>query len=126
MSYALMDFTESLSRVQVAAGDIEKVIAAWGMGNGGEPDYRHGETGTDWSGGFLMQLKDGRFAYLTGWCDYTGWGCQDGAELTYYDTHPGLPVLAKDDDGAPHPEAWDYAPADLNKWLGDQVSAEPA
>ena len=31
-----------------------------------------------WTGGFVLKLKDGRFAYLTGWCDYTGWGCQDG------------------------------------------------
>lgn len=28
-----------------------------------------------WVGIFC--LNDGKFGYLTAWCDYTGWGCQE-------------------------------------------------
>ena len=27
---------------------------------------------SNWIGAFL--LKDGRYAFITAWCDYTGWG----------------------------------------------------
>lgn len=36
----------------------------------------------------VVRLLDGRCAYLDAWCDYTGWGCQDG----------GSAVLASDLD----------------------------
>ena len=32
--------------------------------------------GPNWIG--LFKLKDGRYAYLTAGCDYTGWDCQSG------------------------------------------------
>lgn len=28
----------------------------------------------DWH--WIVELKDGKFAYLNGGCDYSGWGCQ--------------------------------------------------
>jgi hypothetical protein len=28
----------------------------------------------DWTGDFIIQLKDGRFAVLSGWSDSSGWG----------------------------------------------------
>ena len=34
----------------------------------------------------LVLLKDGRFAYLDGWCDYTGWDCQGGTSAMVADT----------------------------------------
>ena len=34
--------------------------------------------GADWIG--IFRLKDGRFLYVSAWCDYTGWGCQDGGQ----------------------------------------------
>lgn len=46
--------------------DVEEVIAL----SEGENDE------ADWLGLFL--LKDGRYAFLTAWCDYTGWDCQAG------------------------------------------------
>jgi hypothetical protein len=92
MSYATYDFTESISRVGLDRAAIERVVAAWGSGDGQGEDAGHcrwAEDGvTDWSGGFLMRLRDGRYAYLTGWCDYTGWGCQDGARVEYFDAEP--------------------------------------
>jgi hypothetical protein len=36
--------------------------------------------GAAWIG--LFRLSDGRFAFLKAWCDYTGWGCQEGGEST--------------------------------------------
>lgn len=46
--------------------DVAQVIAAL---NG----YNDGEC---WVGIFLM--NDGVFLYVTAWCDFTGWGCQEG------------------------------------------------
>ena len=48
--------------------DIEKVIAA---ANGANDE-------SSWIA--IFKLKDGTFAWLTAWCDYTGWGCQEGGE----------------------------------------------
>jgi len=124
MSYATQDFTESLDRVDLEPSTIERVMAAWGHSEGMGEDaghYRWSEDGaSEWSGGFLMRLKDGHYAYLTGWCDYTGWGCQDGAEVTYFATPPelsSLPPASEYSPKPPAPEEWDIEPADLNRWL---------
>lgn len=29
---------------------------------------------------WILQLKDGTFTWVSGWCDYTGWDCQSGVE----------------------------------------------
>lgn len=107
MTYASYDFEASLDRTQLTQADIETCIAAWG---------RAGD-GSEWSGGFLMKLKDGRYAYLTGWCDYTGWGCQDGVELIFYDSMPGPEEMAT----MPDAPGWDPEPADLNRWLRGDI-----
>lgn len=124
MSYATSDFTESLSRVKLERADIAEVVAAWGHGEGQGDDaghFRWSEDGaTDWHGGFLMRLHDGRFAYLTGWCDYTGWGCQDGATLCYFAERPTIAQMNAPLDeysAAPTETEWDETPADLNLWL---------
>lgn len=103
MSYARSDFSESMGRATITPEKIKKVLAAWGESTEG-----YGE----WSGGFLLQLKDSRFAYLTGWCDTTGWGCQDGANIEFFDKKPKVAECNKDVE-------WDKDPADLNKWLAE-------
>jgi hypothetical protein len=116
MSYALSDYTESLLRVHIGKEDVESVVAAWGYGSGMGTDSGNGfseDGASEWSGGFLMKLRDGRWCYVTGWCDYTGWGCQDGAEVTYYTERPELDTLH---EGEP-PTGWDLMPVDLNRWL---------
>jgi hypothetical protein len=40
--------------------------------------------GDDWVGVFL--LRDGRWAYLSAGCDYTGWDCQAGGDSHICDT----------------------------------------
>ena len=49
--------------------DVKRVIASVI----GEND------GARWVG--LFELNDGRFVAISSWCDYTGWGCQDGGEM---------------------------------------------
>lgn len=85
MSYTVEDFSECVacawrdaSEAGVSLASIARVVAAWGKGDGRGEDAGHfrladiGATG--WNGGFLCALVDGRFAYIAGWCDYTGWG----------------------------------------------------
>ena len=83
MSYTTDDFSECVTCAIRDTGlsilrDITRVVAAWGYGDGMGDDAGHKRladtSATDWSGGFLCALSDGRFAYITGWCDYTGWG----------------------------------------------------
>lgn len=132
MSYATDDFSESLDRVDVKREDIARVVRAWGHGDGMGSDAGHyrwsADGGTDWSGGFLCELRDGSYVYITGWCDYTGWGCQDGAEVYRFaalPSHDELSAAVKERDKwaaeAPPESEWDTEPADLNRWL---VSAE--
>lgn len=133
MSYATDDFTESLSRAAIAPQDIAAVEAAWGHGSGMGTDaghYKWSEDGaSDWHGGFLLRLKDGSYAYLTGWCDYTGWGCQDGATVYRFaerPTHDALNAAVKAAkewaDNAPPESEWDINPADLNRWLSTEAA----
>lgn len=49
-------------------GDIEKSLACL-FGENEGPSWH-----------YVVKLKNGKYAYLTGWCDYTGWGCQEGGE----------------------------------------------
>lgn len=129
MSYTTDDFTESLQRVLVKSSDVDAVVAAWGKGDGMGEDAGHfkwSEDGaTEWRGGFLLRLNTGHYAYLTGWCDFTGWGCQDGAYVYHFDHEPSVDEMraaSKNDDdydGGHEPDAseWDREPADLNRWL---------
>lgn len=38
----------------------------------------------------VVKLKDGRYAFITAWCDYTGWGCQDGGSSWVAEDLPRL------------------------------------
>lgn len=44
-------------------------------------EWTSGETGTELNLYAVLRLKDGRWASLEAWNDYTGWGCQDGATV---------------------------------------------
>lgn len=131
MSFARRDFTESLVRVDIDPSQIERVLWAWGVGHEDGDESGYGS----WGGGFLMRLRDGRYAYLSGWCDYTGWGCQDGADVQYVDHEPSLAELRAiprddefdDDEGPwlPHPDtAIEPEPVDLNRWLAAGAPSE--
>ena len=121
MSYTTYDFEESLKQAEgFSKEDVQKCLFAWG----GSP-----EGGGSWEGGFLLLLKDGRYAYLAGWCDYTGWGCQDGVSTTIFSELPNLSALKIREKGEngwiwdEEPSGWDENPADLNRYLRGEVSA---
>lgn len=124
MSYAIDDFTESIQRIDLQGRTIVRCAAAWGKGDGMGSDAGHyrfsTDSATDWGGGFLCQLSDASFVYITGWCDYTGWGCQDGAEIHSFDHSPDFGELIALSSGAPEPSEWDIDPADINRWLANQ------
>lgn len=65
------------------------------------------DCGGEWSGGFVVEMENGKFAHVTGWCDYTGWGCQDGASHTIHDSLSEIAAQSH----------WDKEPADLNREL---------
>ena len=119
-SYTTDDFECSLDRAGIAAADVKRVIAAWGLSGG----Y------AEWEGGFVMEMADGRFAYVWGWCDTSGWGCQDGAQVEWSEVAPDLTIKR----GTPQHmggyieslfgvtseawnQPWDEDPTDLNRWL---------
>ena len=132
MAYTVDDFAESLARVRLAPGAIARVVSACG----------HSPEGyASWAGAFVLLLRDGRLVALTGWCDTTGWGCQDVANLATLDVAPPaaagqlsaawLATAARVSSAAllahaspwidgllPDGEQWDAEPADLNRWLG--------
>ena len=62
--------------------DVAEVIAT----AEGEKD------GDSWVGAF--RLTDGRFVFVSAWCDYTGWGCQDGGDAQVAATLDDLVRLA--------------------------------
>ena len=51
---------------QFRSGDVEEILYI----EDGEND------GDDWIG--IFRLRDGRFAFLTAGCDFTGWDCVSG------------------------------------------------
>lgn len=48
---------------------------------------------------WLLKLKDGRYVYMTGSCDYTGWDCQSGADSSIVDTAEAALALAPEKEG---------------------------
>ncbi len=112
-TYTSYDFQESLKQCPGAEPDkLKRVIAAWG--NVDRDGACCDACGGEWSGGFLIEMKANGYAYVSGWCDYTGWGCQDGASVKFYDIKPALTEL--EDIPA---DKWDIDPADLNRWLDE-------
>lgn len=129
-SYALEDFVETVAALTggptawrdgpFLRSEPTRVLAAWGDC----PDREGWQLG-DWEGGFVVVLADSTRCYITGWCDYTGWGCQDGVGLEAVD--PAVPLrdvldsiagrrLREKPWAGPRIE-WDLEPADLNRWI---------
>lgn len=62
------DFNECLKYAPFEKGDVSEIIACWP----GEAD------GEKWH--YIVELKNKEYGYVTAWCDYSGWGCQEGGE----------------------------------------------
>lgn len=65
---------------------IAAVLAVWE----GEND------GDDWR--WVIRLNDGRFAFIQGGCDYTGWDCQSWATSVVADTAERAATFARGED----------------------------
>ena len=59
----LSDFQECIAGADIPS-QPKGVVKAWGEQGGGN----------EWEGGFVVELMNGQYAYIAGWCDYTGWG----------------------------------------------------
>ncbi len=109
-TYAVYDLSESMRAVP-ADFVPARVLEAWGTP---PEDY------AEWSGGFLLESVDGRYGDLSGWCDTSGWGCQDGADFKEYAQRPGHAEMLgelESWESRPADVDWDQEPADLNKWI---------
>ena len=71
--------------------DIVRVIAVWE----GEND------GDSWR--WIVALKSGRFAYLIGGCDYTGWDCQSWLSSVVADNAEAATSIGFEIDNDPPP-----------------------
>jgi hypothetical protein len=69
----------------LSAADVAEVLA---LGDG-ENEER------SWLA--ILRMKDGRFVYLTAWCDYTGWDCQAGGTAEWCATYPELYACIPDE-----------------------------
>ena len=68
------DWQEAMKYAKFEFGDIKRIIYS----KKGINDEENWE--------LIVELKDGKFGWLSAWCDYSGWGCQEGGESTLYDT----------------------------------------
>lgn len=59
------DFKECMKYAPFAIEDVKDILACVA----GEAD------GPNWH--YIVELKNGQYGYVTGGCDYTGWGCQE-------------------------------------------------
>lgn len=124
MKYDLSDFVETVEIAAEREGfdpkNIQRCVAAWGE----QGSY------AEWEGGFLLELRDGRYAYLSGWCDTTGWGCQDGVEVRYFPNEISLDGVRAAEMSSkeewetfpPLSAGWTIDPADCNRWLKGEVN----
>lgn len=76
--HACLDSRLTGQPMSVSVEDVEVVLALRAGENDGDP----------WL--CLGQLKTGEFFFLSAWCDYTGWGCQDGGAITISDSLENL------------------------------------
>lgn len=106
MSFSTYDFDETLKGTSIERTEIRRVVAAHGVTEAACCN----DCGGEWSGGFLLEMKDGKFVYVHGWCDYTGWGCQDGTGREDFATQPELSALHKT-------EHWETTLPDLQRYI---------
>lgn len=84
IDYDLVACLEYNDQKNFSVHDIEKVLAV----HEGEND------GEDWH--WILELKNGKFVYLRGGCDYTGWDCQSWASSQICDSVEDCLNILKD------------------------------
>lgn len=107
-TYDLSDYYHTLDLAGIVPETVRGVLAAWG---------RSPEGYGSWEGGFLLSLWDGKCAYVFGWCDTSGWGCQDDVQIAHFNAEVPPQQLVACDPRAPlAATAYDALPPDLNLW----------
>lgn len=65
----------------LSASNVAEVVA-WHVSYHNEGKWQPGmDVGTELDLHALLRLTDGRWASVVAWNDYTGWDCQDGADV---------------------------------------------
>lgn len=85
LDYDLEACLENNPQPGYAAEDIAEVLAVWEGANDG--DY--------WR--WILRLNDGRFVYLRGGCDYTGWDCRSSAASEFAGLPDTLLIIKQDE-----------------------------
>lgn len=62
----------------IISDDVAEVLAV----------YEGWNDGDSWH--WIVRLKDNTYAYITGWCDYTGWDCRSGGRAYRFTTVDAL------------------------------------
>lgn len=111
--YIASDFTEALDtaifttaavgapKTDPITADMVAEVTDWyaTYNEGGPYVAGSGDTGTELDLIAVVRLKDGRWASINAWNDYTGWGCQDGSEIAIGDTKEQVVQFGLDEDG---------------------------
>jgi hypothetical protein len=67
--------------------------------SGGRYVVGSGDTGTELELFAILRLHDGRWASVSAWNDYTGWGCQDGSNVAIGDSREQVITFGLDEEG---------------------------
>lgn len=89
LDYNLADCLRYNPQRGISEDNIQEVLAVWE----GEND------GDDWR--WVVALSTGKFAFIQGGCDYTGWDCQSWATSKIVDTPEEAANLASGEDLPP-------------------------
>lgn len=139
--YSVKDLSETLRRVRIKRDEVKKVLFAWGDTwipesgiNGDTYDQIKGEN--HWEGGFILELNNGEVICISGYNDFTGWGCMDYVMLQKYNntkTDNTWNVYKKmfqiewkeykDANKNKKIEA-DKDPVDLNRWINKEIELD--
>ena len=81
------DWKEVVKYAPFKIEDVKEIIAC----------VPGGADSSNWH--YIMKLADGKFGYATGWCDYTGWGCQEGGSGSMAGTLADLLLAIPEKEG---------------------------
>lgn len=84
----------------ICTHDVEE-ITNWFVSyhGGGRYVAGIGDTGSELTLSAILRLRDGRWASVQAWNDYTGWGCQDGSTVAVGATKEQVIRLGLDEEG---------------------------
>lgn len=73
----------------ITAYEVKKVVR-WHVSYHGQEWKPGNSTGTELSLVAVLKLRNGQWASVEAWNDYTGWGCQDHSDVRIGDTEDAV------------------------------------